>query len=270
MLTPLAVAIAREGADGTLSIHSFALPERKPNPIENIPFIRILPKLVGQMRFVVQGWKPKEGQKVSPQLVVAALIVGITSGILNFAFASLPTFWHATGSSLLQLTFFFALIGATRAVPKLGRIWRFHGGEHQAIAAYEAGLDLTSENTTTRSLYHPRCGTNLATLALLLMVPGMVIGTLMPGALGYLLTTLVPLPAMCVAFEIVMLGQGRWRAVLWPGLAFQRLTVARPGPAESRAGIAALEAALAEHVRVEAERRVASPAPAIAEPVPAS
>src|SRR5579875_3729810 len=91
MLTPLAVAIAREGADGTLSIHSFALPERKPNPIENIPFIRILPKLVGQMRFVVQGWKPKEGQKVSPQLVVAALIVGITSGILNFAFASLPT-----------------------------------------------------------------------------------------------------------------------------------------------------------------------------------
>src|SRR5581483_6017075 len=69
MLTPLAVAIAREGVDGTLSIHSFALPERKPNPIEQIPFVRILPKLIGQMKFVVQGWKPKAGQKVSPHLI---------------------------------------------------------------------------------------------------------------------------------------------------------------------------------------------------------
>ncbi|MBV9281186.1 MAG: hypothetical protein JOZ41_13980 [Chloroflexi bacterium] len=63
-----------------------------------------------------------------------------------------------------------------------------------------------------------------------------------------------------------MLGQTKLRAVLWPGLAFQRLTVARPGPLESLAGITALRAALAEHVKVQAEReRVAMAAPRMAQ-----
>jgi uncharacterized protein YqhQ len=44
------------------------------------------------------------------------------------------------------------------------------------------------------------------------------------------------------------------RMLLWPGLAFQRLTVATPGPAESMAGIIALRAALEEHARVAADR----------------
>jgi uncharacterized protein YqhQ len=51
-----------------------------------------------------------------------------------------------------------------------------------------------------------------------------------------------------------MWGQKRMRPILWPGLAFQRLTVAMPGPAESRAGIAALKAALLEHARIESGR----------------
>jgi uncharacterized protein YqhQ len=157
-------------------------------------------------------------------------------------------------SSLLQLGLFVGLIAVTRTVPKLGRIWRFHGGEHQAIAAYEAGLDLTVDNAGGRSLYHPRCGTNLATLAMLLMVPGMVAGSVISGVAGYLVTLLVPLAAMCIAFEMVMLGQTRVKAVLWPGLAFQRLTVAQPGAQESTAGILALQAALTEHVKTEALR----------------
>jgi uncharacterized protein YqhQ len=152
---------------------------------------------------------------------------------------------------------FFGIIGVTRLVPQIGRIWRFHGGEHQAIAAYEAGLDLTVENTQSQKLYHPRCGTNLATLAIILMVPGMVVGSLLTGVLGYFVTLLVPVFALCIAFEMMMLGQKRVRAVLWPGLAFQRLTVAMPGVTESKAGIMALQAALAEHVRIESLRSTA-------------
>ncbi|MDQ2741644.1 MAG: DUF1385 domain-containing protein, partial [Chloroflexota bacterium] len=249
MLTPLAAAIAREAADGTLKVEAFPLPTRKQHPLEKLPFVRILPKLVGQMSLVVRGWKPGTRKQVPYPILGVAIGIGLISTGLNASLSRLPTIPHAVGASLLQLFLFFGIIGATRAIPRFGRIWRFHGGEHQAIATYEAEMELTAENAGTRTLYHPRCGTNLATLALLLMVPGMIVGTLVAGAVGYIITIAVPLPAMCVAFEIVMLGQKRLPAVLWPGLAFQRLTVARPGPRESAAGIAALQAALTEHAK---------------------
>lgn len=253
MLTPLAVAIARAQSDGSIQVESFALPERKPSRLDRVPFVRIVPKLVGQMALVVRGWKPGQGRIPVPVLG-AAIVIGVMSTLINLVLANLSTVWHAVVSSVLQLILLFAIIALTRLFPRFGSIWRFHGGEHQAIAAYEAGLDLTAENAVTRSLYHPRCGTNLATLAMVLMVPGMVAGSLMAGWVGYLVTVAVPLPALCVAFEIVMLGQKRWKAVLWPGLAFQRLTVARPGPVETLAGITALHAALEQHMQIEASR----------------
>jgi uncharacterized protein YqhQ len=257
MLTPLAVAIARAQTDGSFQVESFALPERKPSRLDKVPFVRIVPKLVSQMALVVRGWKPGQGRIPVPVLG-AAIAIGIVSTLINVVLANLSTVWHAVVSSLLQLILFFAIIALTRLFPRFGRIWRFHGGEHQAIAAYEAGLDLTVENAVTRTLYHPRCGTNLATLAMVLMVPGMVVGSLLAGWVGYIVTVAVPLPALCVAFEIVMLGQKRWKAVLWPGLAFQRLTVARPGPIESQAGITALHAALEQHMEIEAARSTAA------------
>jgi uncharacterized protein YqhQ len=206
------------------------------------------------MSLVVRGWKPDRNKNLPLPLLGAVVAIGVLSALANGVFAGMPAMFHAAGSSFLQLALFFGIVGLTRAVPQLGRIWRFHGGEHQAIAAYEAGLDLTVENTTTSTLYHPRCGTNLATLALLLMIPGMVLGSVISGYAGYLITIAIPLPALCIAFEIVMWGQKRMKMVLWPGLAFQRLTVAMPSPAESRAGIAALRAALTEHARIEASR----------------
>jgi uncharacterized protein YqhQ len=251
MLTPLAAAIARVKPGGGFSIESFPLPQRKQHWLEKLPFVRILPKLFGQMFLVIKGWKPGNG-KISGRMMAVVLTIAVLSTAINYVLSRLPTTWHAVSSSLLQLALFFGLIALTRAVPQFGRIWRFHGGEHQAIAAYEAGMDLTVENAQTRSLYHPRCGTNLATLSLILMVPGMVIGSMMTGIVGYLITVAIPLPALCVAFEIVMLGQTRARAVLWPGLAFQRLTVATPGTIESLAGITALQAALVEHEKIEA------------------
>jgi uncharacterized protein YqhQ len=258
MLTPLAAAIARQTNEG-FAVEAFALPQRKQLPLEKVPFIRILPKLIGQMALVVRGWKPRQGRIPLPVLI-AAVAIGVLSAGINLGLGILPSFWHATGSSLLQLVLFFGIIAVTRLIPQVGRIWRFHGGEHQAIAAYEAGLDLTVENTQSQKLYHPRCGTNLATLAIILMVPGMVIGSLLTGAVGYFVTLFVPIIALCVAFEIMMLGQKRIRAVLWPGLAFQRLTVAMPGVMESKAGIMALQAALAEHMRIEALRTAPSTA----------
>src|SRR5436305_5147192 len=137
MLTPLAAAIAREGADGSLSIESFPLPQRKQHSHEKLPFVRIFPKLIGQMALVVRGWKPSRGKRIPLPLLGAVVIIGLLSSLANGVFTTLPSVWHAVGSSLLQVGLFFSIILVTRAIPRFGRIWRFHGGEHQAIAAYE-------------------------------------------------------------------------------------------------------------------------------------
>src|SRR5438309_11956895 len=79
MLTPLAAAIAREGADGTLKVEAFPLPERKQHPLERLPFVRILPKLIGQMLLVVRGWKPKGNKRIPLPLLGAVVVVGTLS-----------------------------------------------------------------------------------------------------------------------------------------------------------------------------------------------
>jgi hypothetical protein len=192
MLTPLAVAYAREAPGGGFTVEADTLPRRIPHRIEKIPFLRILPKLFSQMSLVVRGWRRRRGAGIPIPLIAVAIAVGVVSTGINLSLTHMPVLWHAVSSSILQLALFFAFIATTRLFPQLGRIWRFHGGEHQAIAAYEAEMDLTVANARTRSLYH------------------------------------------------------------------QRLTVATPGDRESQAGILALEAALAQHEKIEARLAVTS------------
>ena len=44
-------------------------------------------------------------------------------------------------------------------LPDLRRVFQYHGAEHKAINALEAGEELTPENVQKFSLIHPRCGT---------------------------------------------------------------------------------------------------------------
>src|SRR5438105_4702411 len=80
MLTPLAAAIARTAPEGGFTVEAFALPQHRPNPLEKLLFIRILPKLIGQISLVVRGWKPRQGRSPVPIIGVALLLGLISSG----------------------------------------------------------------------------------------------------------------------------------------------------------------------------------------------
>ena len=99
MLTPLAVAIARQTEGGEFVVDSFPLPERRQHRLEKVPFIRIIPKLVGQMSLVIRGWKPRKGKLPMP-IIAAALLLGVISTGINAALSQLPTVWHAVSSSI--------------------------------------------------------------------------------------------------------------------------------------------------------------------------
>jgi uncharacterized protein YqhQ len=60
---------------------------------------------------------------------------------------------------LIRVAVFIAYILLISLLPDLRRVFQYHGAEHKAINALEAGAELTPQNVQKFSLIHPRCGT---------------------------------------------------------------------------------------------------------------
>ena len=138
------------------------------------------------------------------------------------------------------------------------KILKYHGAEHQAIAAYEAGSPLTAAAASGFSRFHPRCGTSF--LVVSAMVSIIVYGAVLAitGVFTYpalIATRLVGAPIVtALAFELQRQASrhadGRLRFLSWPGMWAQKLTTAPPGPQELEVACAALAAALEEPEQV--------------------
>jgi uncharacterized protein YqhQ len=113
------------------------------------------------------------------------------------------------------------------------RILQYHGAEHKAINAHEAGVELNVENVKKYSRLHPRCGTSFIFIVLIISI---VLFTIMPN-LGFAVqlayrVLLIPVIGG-ISYELLRLS-GRHRNALAtkiltaPGLAFQRLTTREP------------------------------------------
>ncbi len=111
-----------------------------------------------------------------------------------------------------EILLFFLLM---RMLPLTG----YHGAEHQVVHAIERGEDLVPEAVSRMPLEHPRCGTNLAALMLLLTT---------------IAVSHAPAPLMVVLVIGTLLF---WRQA---GMLLQRLfTVKRPTPQQLLSGLRA-------------------------------
>ncbi len=102
---------------------------------------------------------------------------------------------------------------------------RYHAAEHMAINTFEARLPLVAENVAVAKRTHPRCGTNLAVIMLLLGAPVII---LCPYGL-------VLLPVICAAYEIFLaLPKLRWLKPLFAACLWvqRHVTTAAPGEKE--------------------------------------
>ncbi len=144
---------------------------------------------------------------------------------------------------LLAFVLYLALISQWK---EMARVLGFHGAEHKAIHALEAGAPLTPESVQTFSRFHPRCGT---TFLFLVVVVSIVVFTFIgkPAHVGQHLLRVVCMPLIAgVAFEFIRLS-GKYfdkpfvRALAWPGMQFQRLTTREPDLTMCAVAIASLE-----------------------------
>lgn len=140
---------------------------------------------------------------------------------------------------------FLALIGR---VPAIRRVFQYHGAEHKAIHAYEAGLplDLTSAAATAR--FHARCGTTFLLMVLLVAIA--VFALLGHPRLAVRLAervSLLPVVA-AISYELMRLADRvrPFRILIVPGLWLQRLTTREPDAGQLSIALSALKDVLAK------------------------
>ena len=149
---------------------------------------------------------------------------------------------------------------------EMARVLGYHGAEHKAIHALESRASLTPESVQTFSRFHPRCGTSFLFLVVLVSI---VVFTFIgkPRGIGDHLLRIAAMPVIVgVAFEFIRLS-GKYadrplvRALIWPGMQFQRLTTREPDLSMCAVAIAALERVRGDELvrRLEAAPANATP-----------
>jgi len=150
------------------------------------------------------------------------------------------------------------LVGYLRTVgrlPQAQRLFAYHGAEHRAIQAYEAGEPLEIESLRHFPNAHVRCGTSfLLTTTLVSSAVYAALGPSAGGGLGKrLLWRLALTPVIAgLSYEALRLAgasspNGIWRLLFRPNLALQSLTTRDPDESQMEVALAAVRAALAAH-----------------------
>jgi uncharacterized protein YqhQ len=179
----------------------------------------------------------------------ALMLFKVTPALITSWLPIETTGWFVIVEGLIRVTIFIIYLSLISLLPDLRRVFQYHGAEHKAINALEAGDELTPERVQRYSLIHPRCGT-----AFLLWV--MVIAIFVFAFLGrpswpYLIASrilLLPLIAG-LAYELIRFagkhtGNRILMTLLAPGLWLQRLTTREPTLDQIEVSIRALREVL--------------------------
>lgn len=194
-------------------------------------------------------------------------------------------FIDAVFEGVIRLILFVAYLWVIGQFNDIKRVFGYHGAEHKAINAYEAGAPLTVESVRAFSLQHVRCGTSfllyVLVISIILFAP-LTFADVEPGWWALILRfvsrlLLVPVVAG-IAYEIIRFSAAhaanplmQW--IIAPGMALQKLTTREPDDQMIETAIAALEPVLLSdgiHVQTEyTSPRIFADAPPAPEPAPA-
>src|ERR687897_1513980 len=89
----------------------------------------------------------------------AIMLFKVTPALLTSWLPIDHTGWFVIVEGLIRVCIFILYLSLISLLPDLRRVFQYHGAEHKAINALEAGEELTPERVQRFSLIHPRCGT---------------------------------------------------------------------------------------------------------------
>ena len=254
-------AVAVRKASGDIVRHAIPLEGWSTNKARQLPLARgvlvLLETLIMGMKALTisaneavedpddpSGSNEDGSQAISTGGMIAMLVFALAIGIA--VFFMIPLFASRGVESLIESAVVANIVeGLIRLVLFLGYIWLigwmsdikrvfgYHGAEHMAVAAHEAGAPLDVPNVRRFSTAHPRCGTAfLLTVVLVSILLFMAI----PREPFWLLVTsrlfLIP-PIAAISYELIRFAgtHGDLAIVRWlssPNLLLQRMTTRQP------------------------------------------
>ena len=150
---------------------------------------------------------------------------------------------------LIRISFFIIYIWAISLWKSMRRVFEYHGAEHKSIFTFEAGEDLTPENTKKYSTHHPGCGTSFLLIVMVISILVFMFLGRPHGISGRLMRLpFVPLIGG-ISYELTRLSRKKRNSkivkiLIAPGLWLQKITTKEPDEKQLEVAIAALKSAL--------------------------
>jgi len=198
----------------------------------------------------------KEDEKVSNGFLWLVVLLGVAlaAGLFIVVPLVLTRLLHIGSPVLFNLVdgvirvaILIVYLAVMGLVPDLRRVFAYHGAEHKAVNAYEAGASLDSPESIRRySTAHLRCGTSfLFAVVLISIFVFAVVG--IHAAWLMVLARILLIPVIAgLGYEVIYFG-GRHadnrfvRVLMTPGLWLQSLTTRQPDDAQLEVALTALK-----------------------------
>lgn len=169
-----------------------------------------------------------------------ALPVALFMLLPSFVGGFVPDAWGVLARNVFEgavrVAVFLLFMWSVSHMKDIRRTFEYHGAEHKTIFCYESGDELTVENVRRQGRFHPRCGTSfMFVLIIIATIVSSIVFSLIEITNPWLrmLAHLILLPLVVgISYEF-----NRWagrsdgllsRALRWPGLMIQHLTVFEP------------------------------------------
>ena len=152
----------------------------------------------------------------------------------------------------MRVILFLVFMWSVSHMKDIRRTFEYHGAEHKTIFCYEAGEELTVENVRRQKKYHPRCGTSfMFVLIIIATIVSSIVFSIIDITNPFLrmLAHLILLPLVVgISYEFNRYA-GRSesvisRALRWPGLMIQHLTVFEPDDSMIEVAITGMKAVI--------------------------
>ena len=181
-----------------------------------------------------------EEEKFTYREFIVVLAIALALSLIFFVVPFLlTTLFGLTGvifniiEAAIRLAMFLSYLAVVATWGEFRRILQYHGAEHKAINAHEAGVTLNVANVQKFSRFHPRCGTSFIFIVIIVSI---LLFSAIPNLgvvarLGYRLLLIPVIGA--ISYELLKLSDRfKHSRILYvftlPGLAFQRLTTREP------------------------------------------